>query len=88
MDIGYTWIYLQRKIYGPFSSLIWTSVIGHIVHPIREERDDLNVGYRYFSQLGVHYNEVHENLLLHPINKISINLTSFIMDLRSVVALN
>ena len=48
MDIGYLWIYLQGKIYGPFSLLIWTSVIGH---PVREEGDGLNVGYPYLSQL-------------------------------------
>ena len=33
MDLGYTWIYLQGKIFRQFSLLILTSFIGKFVHP-------------------------------------------------------
>ena len=69
MYIGYSWMYLQGEICRQFSLLTWTSFIGQFIHIVEGKR------YHYFSQLRVHFIREHENLMQHPSNNKSINLT-------------
>ena len=65
-----TWIYRHGNFFCQFVLLTWTSFIGQFVHPGVMGWDG---GYRNFSSLrSFHFIRVHENLMQHSSNNISI----------------
>ena len=72
MDIAYKWTYRQVKICRKFSLLIWILFISQLIHP---------VGYRMGEEVLLascehNFIRVHNNLLQHPSNNISIEILS------------
>ena len=74
MDINYTWIYWQGKICRQFGLLIWTSLIGQIILLVRGGGGIQLVGGSIVIAASREYYfiRVHENLMQHPSNNISI----------------
>ena len=67
-----------------FRQLIWTSFIVQFV-PVEKRRGDrvkwMDRGYRYFSNCENHFIRIHENLVQHPSNSISIIIIPFLITL-------
>ena len=62
---------VTRKLCRQLRLLILTLFIDHSVQLVGGDRMG---GYRYFSQLRVRFIRVHENLVQHPSNNISISI--------------
>ena len=73
MDIGYMWMYWQGTIFRQLNLLIWNSSISQFVHPVEGDGTEwVNGDIAILPSCENHFIRVHENLVQHPYNNISI----------------
>ncbi len=84
MDIWYTWIYWQAKNCRQFRLLLWSSFIGSFIHSSSSRRGHV---CGFLSCYKFHFIRVHENLVQHPSNTISITVAQLNVHLPDLVVL-